>query len=114
MSSLENKLALGLEQAGVNYVQRATKHFGRPDFLVNHEKCAIFVHGCFWHGHACQTWKTNDLWKSKVSAIMSRDSEVRSYYANSKIKYFRVWECELNTFGASTIVNKIKRFVSCR
>ncbi len=111
MSALEQELAVELKKAEIKYVQRATQHFGRPDFLVNQGRCAIFVHGCFWHGHACKEWNISDLWRSKVSAIMSRDLEVRSHYKNSKIKYFRVWECELHRFGARRIVYKINRFI---
>ena len=26
---------------------------GRPDFVIPRPKVALFVHGCFWHGHGC-------------------------------------------------------------
>ena len=111
VNSLERQIAFELDNAQIKYEKQMTHQFGRPDFLVNQGTCAVFVHGCFWHGHTCKDWEISFLWKSKINAIIARDAEVRSYYARSRIKYFRVWECELRVIGASNIVSKLARFI---
>jgi len=46
-----------------------------PDFVFIKKKIAIFVDGCFWHGHNCSTLrpKTNqDYWDEKISKNKER------------------------------------------
>ena len=30
---------------------------GKPDLVFPKHRAVIFVHGCFWHGHACHLFK---------------------------------------------------------
>ena len=30
---------------------------GRPDIVFPRHKAVVFVHGCFWHGHACRYFR---------------------------------------------------------
>ena len=34
--------------------RRNYKIYGKPDFVSPKKKVAIFVDGCFWHGHNCR------------------------------------------------------------
>ena len=52
---------------------------GRPDIAYIGAKRAIFVHGCFWHGHECargaRAPKTNaDYWRAKIARNKARDA----------------------------------------
>ncbi len=43
--------------------------FGKPDFVFPKLKIAVFVDGCFWHGHNCRQLKPSDnseYWKRKI------------------------------------------------
>ncbi|TES81935.1 hypothetical protein E2P84_05385 [Burkholderia cepacia] len=60
----------------------------------------IFVHGCFWHGHACKRGarvpKTNtDYWKGKIAQNVNRDTPNEARLAASGWEILTVWECEL-------------------
>src|SRR5438105_9310698 len=52
---------------------------GRPDIVLPKLKIAIFVHGCFWHGHTCcdgHRPKTNArYWNPKLDRNVERDKE---------------------------------------
>ena len=72
--------------------------FGKPDFTFPSKKTAVFVDGCFWHGHNCRntTPKDNaDYWSTKVERNKKRDEEVNKTLEQKGWTVVRVWECEL-------------------
>lgn len=80
---------------------------GSPDIVLPARKVAIFVHGCFWHGHGCKRAgrlpKTNaDFWAKKLAANLARDARNRSALENLGWKVLVVWECELKDEAALT------------
>lgn len=73
---------------------------GRPDLAFPRLKTAIFVHGCFWHGHDCargsRVPKTNtEYWRAKIARNMARDERVRAELGALGWKPLTIWECEL-------------------
>lgn len=72
---------------------------GKPDIVFPSRKCAIFVNGCFWHGHECQRAALpatrREYWKPKIERTKARDAqncrELRAAGWNVKT----VWECDL-------------------
>ena len=112
MSTLETEFAGELDVAGVKYTKRANKLFGRPDFVLDGDTCVVFIHGCYWHGHSCKNWNLSPIWTSKINSTKLRDFKVRTYYKHSKYKYFRIWECELQKYGARAVVQKLQQFIS--
>jgi DNA mismatch endonuclease (patch repair protein) len=73
---------------------------GKPDIVLAGRKLAIFVHGCFWHGHDCargaRVPKANrDYWVGKVARNRVRDTDVQARLAASGWRVAVVWECEL-------------------
>ncbi len=73
---------------------------GRPDMAYGRRGLAIFVHGCFWHGHDCARGarrpKTNAAyWRAKIAGNKKRD---RSALAALHALHWRtlvIFECEL-------------------
>jgi len=55
-----------LHANGYRYKLHDKKLPGRPDMVLPKYQTVIFVHGCFWHGHAnCKYFvvpKTNTQW----------------------------------------------------
>lgn len=55
---------------------------GRPDLVLPRHRMAVFVHGCFWHGHHCRRGKrpsTNvDFWGPKLDRNIERDRAARA------------------------------------
>lgn len=73
---------------------------GKPDLVFRSRKKAIFVHGCFWHGHDCRRGarmpKTNtDYWRAKIGRNRARDVRHLEDLAALGWRALVVWECEL-------------------
>lgn len=57
------------------------KHLpGTPDIVLPKYKTAIFINGCFWHGHeGCKyfIWPQNnaEFWHNKISTNKARDEK---------------------------------------
>jgi DNA mismatch endonuclease (patch repair protein) len=73
---------------------------GTPDIAYVGAERAIFVHGCFWHGHDCRRGarvpKTNrDYWVAKVDRNRRRDTENLSKLRELGWRALILWECEL-------------------
>src|SRR5258708_1286568 len=51
---------------------------GTPDIVFPARRAALFVHGCFWHGHSCKLGrrpKTRpEFWAAKIDANKRRDA----------------------------------------
>jgi DNA mismatch endonuclease (patch repair protein) len=78
---------------------------GKPDIVLAGRRLAIFVHGCFWHGHDCprgaRVPQTNrDYWIAKVGANRARDVAARDALALAGWRVETVWECELKDMEA--------------
>ena len=73
---------------------------GRPDIVMPGRRVAIFVHGCFWHGHDCphgaRVPKANrDYWLAKVSRNRDRDIASTAALAEAGWRVETIWECQL-------------------
>ncbi len=73
---------------------------GKPDIVLPSRKLAIFVHGCFWHGHDCargsRVPKANrDYWLGKVGRNRARDIETRARLEAMGWRVLVMWECSL-------------------
>lgn len=72
---------------------------GKPDIVVTQLCAAIFVHGCFWHGHSCNRGKrpsTNtEFWNAKIDANCQRDRRVKRQLREAGWNVAIIWACEL-------------------
>jgi DNA mismatch endonuclease (patch repair protein) len=87
---------------------------GKPDLVFASRRKAIFVHGCFWHGHDCKRGarepKTNTkYWSAKIQSNKERDSTVIARLNEMDWKILIVWECE--TRNLDELRNRIKQFL---
>ena len=78
---------------------------GRPDIVMPGRRLALFVHGCFWHGHDCPRGarvpqQNRDYWLAKVGRNRARDvaSEAALTAAGWRVEV--LWECELKDEAA--------------
>ena len=96
----EVKLRHALWGLGFRYRVNDKRLPGSPDIVLPKYRTAIFVHGCFWHGHkGCKNYtvpKTNtDFWVAKVRRNQERDQEVWRKLEAKGWNVIIVWECEL-------------------
>jgi DNA mismatch endonuclease (patch repair protein) len=73
---------------------------GKPDIVYISRKLAIFVHGCFWHGHDCargsRAPKTNAAyWRAKIARNRARDLKTLAAYAAMGWRALVIHECKL-------------------
>jgi DNA mismatch endonuclease (patch repair protein) len=73
---------------------------GKPDIVLAGRRLAIFVHGCFWHGHDCargaRVPKANKAyWIAKVARNRARDVATRTALTALRWRVETIWECEL-------------------
>jgi len=88
---------------------------GRPD-VVYGKRVAIFVHGCFWHGHRCphvRPPKTNaEYWKAKIRRNKARDARSLRLLRAAGWTAMVVWECHLRGFP-DIVIDNLKRALEC-
>ena len=89
-----------LRAAGIGYRLGGMGLPGRTDVVMKGRKVALFVHGCFWHGHDCARGsrqpKTNaDYWIAKISRNRLRDAAAVKALEASGWRVVVVWECEM-------------------
>jgi DNA mismatch endonuclease (patch repair protein) len=87
---------------------------GVPDIAYIGRKKAIFVHGCFWHGHNCKRGarmpKTNaDYWRHKIAGNRERDEKTEAQYAAMQWRVLTIWECE--TRDRRALAERLVNFV---
>ena len=78
---------------------------GSPDVAMPGRRLAIFVHGCFWHGHDCargsRVPKANrDYWLAKVARNTARDARNVADLTTAGWRVETVWECQMKDQGA--------------
>ncbi|MCY4613569.1 MAG: DNA mismatch endonuclease Vsr [Nitrospira sp.] len=94
----EMQLAYLLRKEGLTGWRRHQPLPGRPDFVWPKMKVAVFVDGCFWHGHDCRnlTPKTNfKAWRDKIEKTKARDRRANRSLRQQGWKVIRIWECRL-------------------
>lgn len=96
----ERMLRQLLRRAGVHYRICPRDLPGRPDVANKSRRWAVFVHGCFWHGHRdCKLAtvpKTNTaFWVAKLEANRQRDARKVRALRELGYKVATVWQCEL-------------------
>ena len=85
---------------GFRYRKNVTALPGKPDVVLPKYGAVIFVHGCFWHGHAgCKYFvvpKTRtEWWLAKINRNIEKDKEAQSALTAAGWTVIVVWECEI-------------------
>lgn len=88
-----------LHRLGYRYRLHGKDLPGKPDIVFARRRKAIFIHGCFWHGHGCKIGnlpKSNVVyWSAKLAANRARDRTKRSELEQICWQVEEVWQCEL-------------------
>ena len=85
---------------------------GKPDIVLPKYNTVIFVHGCFWHGHAnCKYFtipKTRTQWWTyKINTNKANDAKAVKALKKDGWKIITVWECKLKPAKAEKTLQKI-------
>jgi len=87
---------------------------GKPDIVMRKYRTAIFVNGCFWHGHhvelgvnsdesevkssvCCKIPKSNiGFWVNKIRRNQERDKQNYQILHDNGWQVIVIWECQLS------------------
>ena len=89
-----------LHRAGYRFRLHRKDLPGRPDLVLSRYNAALFVNGCFWHGHEdCHLFRLpksrQDFWKKKISGNQVRDLRKQKELFERGWRVGVVWECTL-------------------
>jgi DNA mismatch endonuclease (patch repair protein) len=104
-SSAEMAVRQLLTGMGLRYRLHRKDLPGNPDVAMPGRKLAIFVHGCFWHGHDCRRGarvpKANaGYWTAKIARNRARDTASTAALEVMGWRPVTIWECELKDEAA--------------
>lgn len=92
-------LRRALHAEGFRFRLHARDLPGRPDVVLPKHRVAIFVHGCFFHGHECHTfrWPTTraQFWREKIDGNRERDARQLEALKAAGWRVLTVWECAM-------------------
>ena len=81
--STELKLIQVFRENSIKGWRRGYPVKGHPDFVFLDKKIAVFVDGCFWHGHNCRNTRpadNADYWTKKRERNMKHDKEITELF----------------------------------
>lgn len=84
--STELKLIRYFQENGIHGWRRGYKVKGHPDFVFLDKKIAIFVDGCFWHGHDCRNTRPSDnqeYWQKNEKEISDTTKKLPLYLSRA-------------------------------
>jgi DNA mismatch endonuclease (patch repair protein) len=99
-TSPEIRVQNDLDAAGIKFSTHLKILGTSPDIVMESRKTAIFIHGCFWHGHeGCRNFKipeTNpDFWFKKINTNKTRDLRNEQALKSAGWTVLVFWECEV-------------------
>lgn len=101
------ELAVGrtLRALGFAYRKNVRGLPGSPDFANKRRRWAVFVQGCFWHGHTGCSRATlpkanRAFWEEKFSRNRVRDAAAVKTLRRMGFRVVLIWECELGKAAA--------------
>ncbi len=108
--STELRLIDIFKQNGITGWKRNYQVKGHPDFVFQKEKIAVFVDGCFWHGHDCRNTRpaeNQEYWQKKRERNIEHDKEVTSMFEKRGWTVLRIWECELKKKNEANLMQRL-------
>ncbi|HAE43867.1 MAG TPA: very short patch repair endonuclease [Clostridiales bacterium] len=99
-TTIEIKVRKYLFSKGFRYRKNGKRYPGTPDLVLPKYKTAVFINGCFWHGHEnCKLYrlpKSNvEFWQKKIERNQTNDLLNRTKLEEMGFQVIVIWECEL-------------------
>jgi DNA mismatch endonuclease, patch repair protein len=104
-TSPELAVRKALTALGARYRLHRADLPGKPDIVLPGRRLALFVHGCFWHGHDCPRGarvpkQNRDYWVAKIDRNRARDAKSHEALVALGWRVETIWECELKDAAA--------------
>jgi DNA mismatch endonuclease (patch repair protein) len=107
--STENRLIDVLRARAITGWRRKYPLYGKPDFTFPKARVAVFVDGCFWHGHPtkCRMPSAHRAyWEKKIARNVARDRHVTRTLKEKGWKVVRIWEDSIQKKSTVTRLRK--------
>src|SRR5262245_23829287 len=95
----EKRIRSALFAAGYRYRLHRRDLPGAPDLVLPRFRTAVFVHGCFWHGHDCARGRRPasnvDFWNRKLDSNIMRDLQNHAALRAAGWSVEVIWQCSL-------------------
>jgi DNA mismatch endonuclease (patch repair protein) len=106
-----------LTRLGARYRLHRADLPGRPDIVLPGRRLAVFVHGCFWHGHDCARGSRvpqarRDYWTAKIAGNRARDARNTEALAALGWRVETVWECELKARALPVLEDRLRTLLA--
>jgi DNA mismatch endonuclease (patch repair protein) len=106
-----------LTRLGARYRLHRADLPGRPDIVLPGRRLAVFVHGCFWHGHDCARGSRvpqarRDYWTAKITGNRARDARNAEALASAGWRVETVWECELKARALPALEDRLRTLLA--
>ena len=112
--STEMRLIALFRRHGITGWRRNYPVKGHPDFVFLSKKTAVFVDGCFWHGHDCRNTRpedNKDYWQKKRERNIRHDKEVTALFESRGWTVLRIWECELKKKNEPVLAERLLKIL---
>lgn len=98
-----------LHAEGYRYRLHLTSLPGCPDIVFPSRRKALFINGCFWHGHSCprgsRVPKTNRrYWEKKIARNRERDINSIVELQALGWRVLTLWECEIKSIDVPALM----------
>lgn len=111
-TGIEVTVRKGLHHLGFRYRLGGAGLPGRPDIVLPKYRAVVFVHGRFWHGHACPLFRLpktrTAFWRAKIDANSERDSRKAEELRSDGWNVHTIWECQLKNLKTSEVERAIR------
>ncbi len=102
-----------LHRQGFRFRLHARDLPGKPDIVLPRFRAALFVHGCFWHGHDCRFFKwprtRPNFWRMKIQSNRANDLRTREGLRKAGWRVGVIWECAIRGGTDRDIENVTRR-----
>ena len=109
----------GLHRLGYRFRIHRKDLPGKPDLVFAKYRAVIFVHGCFWHYHACHLFKMpstrREFWEGKLGENRARDRRVRGQLDAAGWRSMVIWECALKgrkSLSLAEVLDRASRWLA--
>lgn len=113
-TSIELMVRRALFSLGYRYRVNYKELPGKPDIVFTKKKIAIFIHGCYWHGHNCgsryaHTSQSNrTYWGPKIQRTQQRDRAHVATLEEQGWNVIELWECQIKD-NFEEMIQKLSR-----
>lgn len=117
-TAIEKKVRSYLHKRGYRFRKHVAGLPGSPDIVLLKYRAAIFVHGCFWHGHSdCRKSRLpttrRTFWEEKLEANLERDNRKIIELIGLGWRVAVVWQCVLEKSGTlSSAMNTLEYWIN--